>query len=131
MKKLLMFLGLIGFIFFAGCEEIVEQKKDCDVNSYGSVVITNKTGYIIYVDVTWGSDEYNDERQVRNNGSTTYQRVPAGSVVLWAKIKGDSDWYRRGSHLSKCGELKESWYVSNSASMSSIVILDSNLMIKK
>ena len=109
MKKILMFLGLIGFIFLAGCEEIVEQKKDCEMNNYGSVIVKNKTGYTIYVDVTEGSSEYNDERRLSNNGSTTYQKIHAGSIKTWASFTGDvNDWSYRNGRMTSCGEITES-----------------------
>ena len=127
MKKLLMFLGLIGFIFFAGCEEIVEEKRDCEVNSYGSVIVKNKTGYAIYVDVTEGSSEYNDERRLSNGGSTTYRKIRAGRIKVWASFSGDvNDWSYRNNTMSSCSEITESWRSSGAANMSSIVIFDNS-----
>lgn len=103
----LMFIGIIAF---TGCEP-VDTTPDCEKYHYGSVTVINKTGYKIWVNVTWGSSEYNNEKMLYNGGNTIYYEVPSGSIRIWGSFDGDN-WQYDNNYLSDCEELRYTWYLS-------------------
>lgn len=101
-------MALFMAISFCSCEE---QQKDCEENNYGKVIVKNNTSTRIVVDVTEGSSEYNNERWVSIGNSTTYNKVNAGNITIWASRSGDQHtWYKDSYNLSACEEYTYTWY---------------------
>jgi len=100
-------------ISFMGCEE-EPDKKDCEVKNYGKVIVKNKTGYDICVDVTEGSSDYNNEKWISPGSQTTYNEIDAGTIKVWASYDGDS-WSKERHNLSSCEEFTYTWYEGQSS----------------
>lgn len=105
MKKILLSMILILSFIFIGCED---PKPDCEENNTCTVTVINNTGYIIYVDVTWGNSNYNDERLLYNGYSTTYRNLPSGLLTIWASFNAD-DWVYDDEYVSSCVDFKYTW----------------------
>lgn len=124
MKKLLkttiLLVTVFSFALFTSCEP---KEEPCEAGNYGTVKVNNMTGSNIYVDVTFDETDYNDERFIYNNGSSTYSKIPAGSVDLWASFNGD-DWVYNTEYLSACETLDYNWNVYKSATMEDVITLE-------
>ena len=108
MKKLfLLALIFIGALALSSC------KKECERGNYGDVTVTNRAGATIMVDVTWGNSDYNHERTLGNGQSTTYYRVPAGSVRIWGH--GGWGWQYNNIYLYACENYEYTWYAGKEA----------------
>lgn len=123
MKKVLLTLVLGLFVIFAfnSCNK-EDPKPDCEINDYGSVKVTNKTGYSLWVDVTWGNVIENDERKISNNASTVYNKIPAGNVEIWGAFS-TNDWTYEVEHLTACEDMTFTWTLSNSKSTAKMLEL--------
>ena len=98
------------------------DKPDCEEFSYGSVQISNETGFAIWVDVSWGDMEQNDVRKLEIGADTIFLEVPAGIVSLWASFDSD-DWIVDTKSLIACQDMEYTWYLSGKKS-SSIELLN-------
>lgn len=101
-------------LFLQSCEffdspEPEQQKQDCEINSYGTVILVNQTGKSLFVDVTWGGSFENEERKIQNGKSTTYYKVPAGPIVIWGAFE-DTQWHYIEVSLEVCQEFKFIWF---------------------
>lgn len=127
MKNLLLkfaaVLTILGSAIMFSCEEPV---PDCEKYDYGNVIVKNSTGLRIMVDVTEGSSEINDERWLNSGGRTTYSRIDAGSITVWASPDG-YDWVYDDHYLDACEELTYTWYIDKKKSSDSNFILEINM----
>ena len=57
--------------------------KPCEKDNFGTVIVTNHTGQVIWVDCTQEGSEYNDERMLGLGQSTQYKMRP-GRITEWA-----------------------------------------------
>ena len=123
MKKVVLGLVLGLFVLFAfnQCEK-EDPKPDCEINNYGSVKVTNHTGYPLWVDVTWGDVISNYEKKLNNNASYTYNKVPAGSVEVWGSFDGD-EWVYDVESLTVCEDMTFTWTLATSKSTEKILQL--------
>lgn len=71
MKKIMIISSILLMFLFTSCED----RPSCEENNTCTINVVNNTGYPLYVDVTWGNLDYNDERLIENNTYTTYHRV--------------------------------------------------------
>jgi hypothetical protein len=124
MKKILLkfaaVLAIIGAAFMFACEEPI---PDCERYDYGDVIVENSTGLRIKVDVTEGSSEINNEKWLSSGGRTTYSRIDAGSITIWASIDG-YDWVYDDYYLDACEELTYTWYLNNKKSAQNSMYLE-------
>ena len=104
-----LFFGVLAF--FTSCEDPIPPRPDCEINQYGSVIVKNATGYLVTVDVTWGSISTNYEKMLYNNDSYKYSHVPAGGIEIWISF-GDNDWAWNNEYLSACEDMTYTWYLS-------------------
>lgn len=121
MKRLTLTLALImsAFLFFTSCETI-DPTPECEREGYGTVIVRNETGFKIEVDVTESGSDYNSERTLYNGGSTTYNRIDAGSIKLWVRTYINepgynpfwTDWSYNSEYLSACEEFTYRWYTA-------------------
>ncbi|MFP4024560.1 MAG: hypothetical protein ACLFVR_08535 [Thiohalospira sp.] len=107
-KILSVIFFFISLFFIASCDE-EDSRPDCEVDNYGTVIVKNSTGSSIYVDVTWGSSDYNDERKLSNGSQTTYNRVNAGDIKVWGSYTGLDGWKYKSTYLSSCDEVTMTW----------------------
>lgn len=88
-----------------------EQKKPCEKDNFGTVVVTNHTGQVIWVDCTQEGEDYNDERMLGIGQSTQYQMRP-GRITEWA-IEAwdypDGSWYTDSYYLEQCETHNDPW----------------------
>lgn len=112
-------------MFFTGCEE-EPDKKDCEVKNYGKVIVKNKTGYEICVDVTEGSSDYNNEKWISSGSQTTYNEIDAGTITVWASYDG-SNWSKEKHSLSSCEEYTYTWYEGQSSTEQESLALKSEV----
>lgn len=127
MKKILLTLVLGLFVVFAfnSCEKPPPPKPDCEINNYGNVEILNSTGYDMWVDVTWGDIIENDERNVRKNYSTTYNKIPAGTIKIWGSFDRNN-WTPKSVYLTSCENMTFTWNLSSQKSTETILELINN-----
>lgn len=88
-----------------------EQKKPCEKDNFGTVIVTNHTGQVIWVDCTQEGEDYNDERMLGLGQSTTYQMRP-GRVTEWAIEAWDypnGSWYTDSYYLDQCETHNDPW----------------------
>lgn len=116
MKKVLLGLVLGLFVVFAfnSCNK-EDPKPQCEIDNVGTVKVTNRTGYSLWVDVTWGDIWENYEKKLNNNASYTYTNIPAGSVEIWGSFDRN-DWTYEIRSLSVCEDMTFTWTLSNSKS---------------
>jgi hypothetical protein len=101
---------MVLVMFVSSCEE-TDSTPDCEKNDYGTVIVKNNTSTKIVVDVTEGSSEYNNERWISVGSSTTYNKIDAGNITVWASRTGDQySWYKDSHNLSACEEYTYTWY---------------------
>jgi|ADurb_Cas_02_Slu_FD_contig_91_563923_length_611_multi_1_in_0_out_0_1 hypothetical protein len=102
----IMIAGLM-IIGLSSCE----QKKPCEKENFGTVIVTNHTGQVIWVDCTQQGQDYNDERMLGIGQSTTYQMTP-GQITEWA-IEAwdypDGSWYTDTYYLGQCDTHNDPW----------------------
>jgi len=113
MKKILLLL-LVLFIGFASCE----QKPACEKDNFGTVIMTNNTGQVIWVDCTQQGEDYNDERMLGIGQKTQYQMRP-GMVTEWAIEAWDypnGSWYTDTYYLDQCDVHNDPWTVGKKKS---------------
>ena len=88
-----------------------EQKKPCEKDNFGTVIMTNHTGQVIWVDCTQEGEDYNDERRLGLGQSTQYQMRP-GQITEWA-IEAwdypDGSWYTDTYYLGQCETHNDPW----------------------
>ena len=89
-----------------------ETKEPCEKQNFGTVIITNYTGMVIYVDCTQGNSDYNDERLLGINQKTEYRMKP-GEVTEWATPAVDyasgDNWYTDTYYLNQCEIHDDPW----------------------
>jgi hypothetical protein len=92
------------------CEELTQLlskanvQHSCEKYDFGTVIVTNNTGQAIWVDCTQEGSEYNDERFLEINQSTTYY-MQTGTVTEWAIETWDypsGSWYTDAYNLEQC-----------------------------
>lgn len=92
-------------------------QKPCEKDNFGTVVVTNHTGQVIWVDCTQEGGEFNDERMLGIGESTTYQMRP-GRITEWA-IEAwdypDGSWYTDTYYLDQCETHNDPWTKKKSA----------------
>lgn len=118
MKKIVGILLIFVGLFIASCEEPEPPMPDCEKYNTGSVVVYNMTGYSLKVDVTESGEDVNYEKWVTNGDRTSYPRIEAGSIRLWASFDGD-DWVYDTYYLSACEDLTYTWYLNKKKSTES------------
>jgi hypothetical protein len=101
-------IAIILTIGFTSC-----KKEPCVKENFGTVVVTNLTGFSIYVDVTYADGpDFNDERFLNAGQSTEYQMTP-GEVIEWATPAADyacnCNWYTDQYYLAQCDIHDDPW----------------------
>jgi hypothetical protein len=89
-------------------------KKPCEKNNFGTVIVTNNTGQVIWVDCTQAGSDYNDERMLGIGQKTTYEMTP-GEITEWAIEAWDypsGSWYTDTYYLEQCETHNDPWVVS-------------------
>lgn len=108
--KILTTIVAIFMMFITSCET-EDPTPSCEKNDFGTVRVENNTSTDIVVDVTEGSSEMNDERWLSVGGSTTYNKIDAGRITIWASRSGEQySWYKDTHNLSSCEEFTYTWY---------------------
>jgi len=88
-----------------------EKQEACERDNFGTVIVTNRTGQTIWVDVTQAGSDFNDERRLSNGQSTTYQMKP-GQITEWAIEDWDYPdglWYSDTYYLDQCETHNDPW----------------------
>lgn len=88
-----------------------ETKKPCEKENFGTVIVTNHTGQVIWVDCTQEGEDYNDERMLGLGQSTEYHMRP-GRVTEWAIEAWDypnGSWYTDSYYLDQCDVHNDPW----------------------
>ena len=123
MKKILLkfalALAFIGAIIISSCEK-KPVIPPCERDNVGTVTVVNRTGYSIWVDVTWGNIVENYEKLLNNNGSYKYSEIPAGSIEIWAKI---SSWEYDVEYLNACENMTYTWTLAKSGDVKSAELM--------
>ena len=114
MKTILLLF--VSLFLFTACD-ITEPEPDCEKYSYGTVIVKNRTGYNLWVDVTWGNMWENYTKKISHGSSATYKEVPAGPVDIWGSLD-NSYWSYESKYLSSCEELTFTWTLNKSAEKS-------------
>lgn len=86
-------------------------KKPCEKDNFGTVIVTNHTGQVIWVDCTQAGSDYNDERMLGLGQSTTYHMTP-GQITEWAIEAWDypnGSWYTDTYYLGQCETHNDPW----------------------
>lgn len=100
---------LIAGLMIIGLSSCV--KKPCEKDNFGTVIVTNHTGQVIWVDCTQAGSDYNDERMLGIGQSTTYQMRP-GQITEWAIEAWDypnGSWYTDTYYLEQCETHNDPW----------------------
>ena len=110
MKKLFKNLGLIllvsfGILFIANSCVVTPE---CEKHRYNDVTIINNTGVPIVVDLTYVGSEYNEERYLSVNRSTTYYRMNSGSLWVWGNA--GYGWSRNTINTRACQNFTYTWH---------------------
>lgn len=100
MKNLYLFL--IFTILFS-CE-YETTRPDCIILNQGTVHIENRTGYTIWVDVTWDDMIENDVADLKKDLHVKYLSIPAGEVKVWASFDQEN-WIVVHSEVITCEEI--------------------------
>lgn len=114
LKIMIASIAIIALVGLNSCE----QKKPCERDNFGTVIVTNHTGQVIYVDCTQEGSDYNDERMLGIGQSTTYQMRP-GEVTEWAIEAWDypnGSWYTDTYYLGQCETHNDPWTSSKKKS---------------
>ena len=110
MKKLFKNLGLIllvsfGILFIANSCVVTPE---CETYRYNDVIIRNSTGVPIVVDVTYVGSDYNEERYLGVNRSTTYYRMNSGSLWVWGNA--GYGWSKNTINTRACQTFTYTWH---------------------
>lgn len=113
MKKrtFLTLMGVIVIILTVIGLNSCETKEPCEKDNFGTVIVTNHTGQVIWVDCTQEGDDYNDERMLGIGQSTQYQMKP-GMITEWAIEAWDypnGSWYTDTYYLDQCETHNDPW----------------------
>jgi len=114
MKKLLGILLLAIGLFIVSCEP-VDVREDCEINSYGTFIVQNTTGFTVWVDI-----DNIDERKLYHGGQTTYNRVSSGNHKMYIDL-GDG-WQYQNQYLSSCETLTYTWYLTGKKSTEQLAL---------
>ncbi len=96
--KLLSLIAMTLLISLTACEE-EEEKPDCEVNNYGTVIMKNETGFDdLQVKVN------GEERSISNGSEATYDEVDAGSFSVWMSLERNSHSSEETKNLESCQE---------------------------
>ena len=101
-------------------EDLMEP---CEKQNFGTVIVTNNTGQVIWVDCTQEGDDYNEERMLGVGQETIYIMEP-GMVTEWAiEAWGypSGSWYTATYMLNKCDVHDDPWTSGKKSSVSDLV----------
>lgn len=110
------------------CEILLEVLKPedlmqpCEKQNFGTVIVTNHTGQVIWVDCTQEGDDFNEERMLGIGQATIYIMEP-GMVTEWAIEAWDypnGSWYTDTYWLNKCEIHNDPWTVGKKSSTSGL-----------
>lgn len=116
---LAIFAVIVMTIGLNSCGGKKANKPDCEKNNTGSVIVTNNTGEVIYVDVSTSDNHYiNDERRLANGAKTTYD-IPVGNDIAWGipasvwtgNSSDDYSWYQLPVTVEQCKTYNVSWTI--------------------
>lgn len=109
-KTILKFSAIILVgLMFIGLNSCT--KKPCEKDNFGTVIVTNHTSQVIWVDCTQQGQDYNDERMLGIGQSTTYHMKP-GRITEWAIEAWDypnGSWYTDSYYLEQCETHNDPW----------------------
>lgn len=101
-------------------------KKPCEKENFGTVIVTNNTGQVIWVDCTQEGEDYNDERMLGIGQHTEYQMRP-GEITEWAIEAWDypnGSWYTDTYYLGQCDTHDDPWTVGKKKSTKNLEKFD-------
>lgn len=107
LKIMIASIAIVALIGVFSCE----TKEPCEKDNFGTVIVTNHTGQVIWVDCTQEGQDYNDERRLGVGQSTTYQMRP-GMITEWAIEDWDYPdgmWYADSYYLAQCDTHNDPW----------------------
>jgi len=74
LKLAALMIAVVITLGLSSCEKT--DQNEPSANNFGTVIVTNNTGEVIWVDCFAASETYNDQRRLEDGDTTVYEMAP-------------------------------------------------------